>query len=153
MYSSSLETQTSIKDILTPKGKAFFSINEIMDPFYLLHQTGFKCNNKIQAAPIPRDRETNKDFLKVPCISFTVPGISMQKKHMKLYGLHFNTLGEFFQFFLWTSLRLLSDYSFTFIQADDEHYIPRAVLLDLEPRVRERYFSSEKIKLLGDLNV
>lgn len=24
-----------------------------------------------------------------------------------------------------------------FYQADDEHYIPRAVLLDLEPRVRQ----------------
>ena len=26
-----------------------------------------------------------------------------------------------------------------FLQADDEHYIPRAVLLDLEPRVSELF--------------
>ena len=39
------------------------------------------------------------------------------------------------------------------MKADDEHYIPRAVLLDLEPRVSERWFSSEKITFLGNLNV
>ena len=26
-----------------------------------------------------------------------------------------------------------------FYQADDEHYIPRAILVDLEPRVRSRF--------------
>lgn len=29
-----------------------------------------------------------------------------------------------------------------FYQADDEHYIPRAILVDLEPRVRSRPSSS-----------
>ncbi len=38
-----------------------------------------------------------------------------------------------------------------FYQADDEHYIPRAVLLDLEPRVINTILQSKykKVKLIG----
>lgn len=34
-------------------------------------------------------------------------------------------------------------------QADDEHYIPRAVLLDLEPRVINTIKNSEYAKVSG----
>ena len=36
-----------------------------------------------------------------------------------------------------------------FYQADDEHYIPRSVLIDLEPRVIERIAKSEYQTLHG----
>ena len=35
-----------------------------------------------------------------------------------------------------------------FYQADDEHYIPRAVLLDLEPRVINSIMNSEHSKVI-----
>jgi hypothetical protein len=35
-----------------------------------------------------------------------------------------------------------------FYQADDEHYIPRAILVDLEPRVRVLYCTH---RILSDL--
>jgi tubulin gamma len=39
-----------------------------------------------------------------------------------------------------------------FYQADDEHYIPRAILIDLEPRVRVPFALQEPdfISLIGD---
>lgn len=40
-----------------------------------------------------------------------------------------------------------------FYQADDEHYIPRAVLLDLEPRVINTIMNSEHSKLYNPENV
>ena len=38
-------------------------------------------------------------------------------------------------------------------QADDEHYIPRAVLLDLEPRVIHSILSSSYAKLYNHENI
>ena len=40
-----------------------------------------------------------------------------------------------------------------FYQADDEHYVPRSVLLDLEPRVVNNIMSSEYKKLYNPENV
>ena len=40
-----------------------------------------------------------------------------------------------------------------FYQADDEHYIPRSVLLDLEPRVINTIMNSEYKKLYNPENV
>uniref|UniRef100_A0A1Y1L6Y3 Tubulin/FtsZ GTPase domain-containing protein n=1 Tax=Photinus pyralis TaxID=7054 RepID=A0A1Y1L6Y3_PHOPY len=40
-----------------------------------------------------------------------------------------------------------------FYQADDEHYIPRAVLLDLEPRVINTIMNSRYSKLYNQENV
>ena len=40
-----------------------------------------------------------------------------------------------------------------FYQADDEHYIPRSVLLDLEPRVIERIHKSEYEQLYNRENI
>ncbi|KAG8184071.1 hypothetical protein JTE90_013705 [Oedothorax gibbosus] len=40
-----------------------------------------------------------------------------------------------------------------FYQADDEHYIPRAVLLDLEPRVIHKIMNSEYSKLYNQENI
>ena len=40
-----------------------------------------------------------------------------------------------------------------FYQADDEHYIPRSVLLDLEPRVINTIMNSEYAKLYNPENV
>lgn len=40
-----------------------------------------------------------------------------------------------------------------FYQADDNHYIPRAVLLDLEPRVINSILNSEYSKLYNPENV
>ena len=40
-----------------------------------------------------------------------------------------------------------------FIQADDEHYIPRAVLLDLEPRVINGIMNSPYAKLYNPENI
>lgn len=40
-----------------------------------------------------------------------------------------------------------------FYQADDEHYIPRAVLLDLEPRVINTILNSPYSKLYNQENV
>ena len=39
------------------------------------------------------------------------------------------------------------------LQADDEHYIPRAVLLDLEPRVIHTIMTSPYAKLYNPENV
>ena len=39
------------------------------------------------------------------------------------------------------------------LQADDEHYIPRSVLLDLEPRVINNIMNSEYNKLYNPENV
>ena len=40
-----------------------------------------------------------------------------------------------------------------FYQADDEHYIPRSVLLDLEPRVINNIMTSEYKKLYNPENI
>jgi tubulin gamma len=40
-----------------------------------------------------------------------------------------------------------------FYQADDEHYIPRAILLDLEPRVINDIKRSEYAKLYNSENI
>lgn len=40
-----------------------------------------------------------------------------------------------------------------FYQADDEHYIPRAVLLDLEPRVIQGILNSPYAKLYNPENI
>jgi len=40
-----------------------------------------------------------------------------------------------------------------FYQADDEHYIPRSVLIDLEPRVIERIYKSEYNQLYNPENI
>ena len=40
-----------------------------------------------------------------------------------------------------------------FYQADDEHYIPRSVLMDLEPRVINNIMNSEYKKLYNPENV
>ena len=40
-----------------------------------------------------------------------------------------------------------------FYQADDEHYIPRAVLLDLEPRVIQSILNSPYAKLYNPENI
>lgn len=39
------------------------------------------------------------------------------------------------------------------LQADDEHYIPRAVLLDLEPRVIHSIMNSPYAKLYNPENI
>ena len=40
-----------------------------------------------------------------------------------------------------------------FYQADDDHYVPRAVLVDLEPRVINQIFESPYSKLFNKENV
>ena len=49
---------------------------------------------------------------------------------------------------------VVSDQTYVLLyQADDEHYIPRSVLLDLEPRVINNIMSSEYKKLYNPENV
>lgn len=61
-----------------------------------------------------------------------------------LSGKHTHTLthiGFFFQHFIYFIY-------FIHLQADDDHYIPRAVLLDLEPRVINTIMTSPYAKVL-----
>lgn len=67
---------------------------------------------------------------------------TQDRKDVFFYQVHF--WREMVRMKFWETKRIL-----LIVQADDDHYIPRAVLLDLEPRVIHTIMSSPYAKVMN----